>query len=320
MSNARELAELGGSYGTGGFVGMKNRIINGDMQISQRGTTFSSGTGTLTYTLDRWTVASAGAAVSVAAAQDSVAPYVSYMGITGASGNTLVGIRQRIEWLNTKDLAGQNVTVSFYCYNATSNATSATVQLDFPTAKDNYTSTTSTATQSINLSNTSTVQTFTFAVPDAGANGIQLTVYLNNLTSGVLVFRSVQLEKGSTATSFDYRSYGTELALCQRYYVKTFPVGTTPAQNAGYDGALSFVSQAAQLWDAMWRFPVNMRIAPTTVTTYSPNAASSNWSTNSDSPAASIPNNGSTGLVIRATTPAAAGRSYAIQASASAEL
>ena len=32
----------------------------------------------------------------------------------------------------------------------------------------------------------------------------------------------VQLEKGSTATSFDYRPYGTELALCQRYYVSTF--------------------------------------------------------------------------------------------------
>jgi hypothetical protein len=31
----------------------------------------------------------------------------------------------------------------------------------------------------------------------------------------------VQLEKGSTATSFDYRPYGTELALCQRYYQQT---------------------------------------------------------------------------------------------------
>ena len=42
----------------------------------------------------------------------------------------------------------------------------------------------------------------------------------------------VQLEKGSTATSFDYRPYGTELALCQRYYHKSYPQGTAPADSA----------------------------------------------------------------------------------------
>jgi hypothetical protein len=36
----------------------------------------------------------------------------------------------------------------------------------------------------------------------------------------------VQLEKGSTATSFDYRPYGTELALCQRYFEKSYPQGS----------------------------------------------------------------------------------------------
>jgi hypothetical protein len=35
----------------------------------------------------------------------------------------------------------------------------------------------------------------------------------------------VQLEKGSTATSFDVRSYGTELALCQRYFETNYGVG-----------------------------------------------------------------------------------------------
>jgi hypothetical protein len=39
-------------------------------------------------------------------------------------------------------------------------------------------------------------------------------------TSGTWAVDSIQLEKGSTATSFDYRPYGTELALCQRYYQK----------------------------------------------------------------------------------------------------
>ena len=43
----------------------------------------------------------------------------------------------------------------------------------------------------------------------------------------------VQLEKGSTATSFDYRPFGTELALCQRYFETTFDIGTAPANNLG---------------------------------------------------------------------------------------
>jgi hypothetical protein len=43
----------------------------------------------------------------------------------------------------------------------------------------------------------------------------------------------VQLEKGSTATAFDYRPYGTELALCQRYYYKTTPGAGIALQGAG---------------------------------------------------------------------------------------
>jgi hypothetical protein len=62
----------------------------------------------------------------------------------------------------------------------------------------------------------------------------------------------VQLEKGSTATSFDYRPYGTELALCQRYYYRL-------------TGATIYASGFAPLTtraDAIIWFPVSMRIAP----------------------------------------------------------
>jgi len=43
----------------------------------------------------------------------------------------------------------------------------------------------------------------------------------------------VQLEKGSTATSFDYRPYGTELALCQRYYQQSYAVGLVAGDTSG---------------------------------------------------------------------------------------
>jgi hypothetical protein len=130
----------------------------------------------------------------------------------------------------------------------------------------------------------------------------------------------VQLEAGSVATPFEHRMYGQELALCQRYYCKTFNTATAPAQNAGSVGAIAFISQANQLWDAMWRFPVEMRTTPATVITYSTNQANANWSLNADSPTASTNAVGATGLVIRASTPAAGGRAYNIHASASAEL
>ena len=43
----------------------------------------------------------------------------------------------------------------------------------------------------------------------------------------------VQLEKGSTATSFDYRPYGTELALCQRYYYRILAESTASTFTSG---------------------------------------------------------------------------------------
>ena len=65
----------------------------------------------------------------------------------------------------------------------------------------------------------------------------------------------VQLEKGSTATSFDYRPYGTELALCQRYYYRISGTGTAPFA-AG--GALTTTATRIQ-----GSFPVSLRTTPT---------------------------------------------------------
>jgi hypothetical protein len=87
-------------------------------------------------------------------------------------------------------------------------------------------------------------------------------------TSGATFYiTGVQLEKGSTATSFDYRPYGTELFLCQRYFEKSYNIGTVAgtatesgmaqsSQNAtavgtGYIGA-----------NIAWKVP--KRAAPTT--------------------------------------------------------
>jgi hypothetical protein len=66
----------------------------------------------------------------------------------------------------------------------------------------------------------------------------------------------VQLEKGSTATSFDYRPYGTELALCQRYFWRNKSGGSGASVGVGYMATATIFRGYAQ-------FPVSMRAAPT---------------------------------------------------------
>ena len=77
--------------------------------------------------------------------------------------------------------------------------------------------------------------------------------------SATFYITGVQLEKGSTATAFDYRPYGTELALCQRYYQTTKASG-------GY-GVLTYSTAATtnQYISATSILPVVMRTSPTLV-------------------------------------------------------
>ena len=73
-------------------------------------------------------------------------------------------------------------------------------------------------------------------------------------TGATFYITGVQLEKGSTATSFDYRPYGTELALCQRYYVKYANSGT---------GFLGITGQVSGTSGSYFLFPISMRATPT---------------------------------------------------------
>jgi hypothetical protein len=86
----------------------------------------------------------------------------------------------------------------------------------------------------------------------------------------------VQLEKGSTATSFDYRPYGTELALCQRYYFQTWGSGAFTNIGAGYVGQVLPAANNATSYGSS-TFSVSMRAAPT-VTTYDSTGSSGNVS------------------------------------------
>jgi hypothetical protein len=78
----------------------------------------------------------------------------------------------------------------------------------------------------------------------AGAFYISATGATNLMATNGATFyiTGVQLEKGSTATSFDFRPYGTELALCQRYcYVIGGVAGTALANGSIYNSTTVYV-------------------------------------------------------------------------------
>jgi hypothetical protein len=78
---------------------------------------------------------------------------------------------------------------------------------------------------------------------------------------------------GTTVAPFWPRSFGEELALCQRYYWKTFPYATAPASSAGTTGSLFTLAASgpnSPVVNAV--FPTRMRTTPT-ITTYNPGAA-----------------------------------------------
>jgi len=99
-----------------------------------------------------------------------------------------------------------------------------------------------------------------------GLTGAASTTFVGN-SGATWQVTGVQLEKGSAASAFEQLHYGHILALCQRYYAKTFPMSTAPANGIGsYDGVFYSETPSGIMPVAMWQFPVNMRAAPTITT------------------------------------------------------
>lgn len=106
-------------------------------------------------------------------------------------------------------------------------------------------------------------------------NGVTGSTRLISTLSATLDITGVQLEAGTTASPFEYRLYSTELALCQRYYEKSFETGTAPASAGSAAGAFEFAQQvaaSAQQYGPSCKYAVVKRSTPT-VTFYNWNAA-----------------------------------------------
>lgn len=203
-------------------AGMRNRIINGGMQIAQRGTTGPAAQ----YTLDRFFTNISGTAPTYTqglTAISGIASALNTMQINGIAGNSALNFYQRIEAANSWDLAGQIATFSYWVYQTTGATVNCISRFSYANTSDNFSSVTVIAASSGTSVPTGiwTKVTFTQAIPAAATTGIQVEFWCQNtpiVAGQLLIFTGVQLELGSVATPFEQRPYGLELSLCQRYY------------------------------------------------------------------------------------------------------
>jgi hypothetical protein len=258
------------------------------------GASVATSSGTSVYTIDRWrAIYTQTSKFTVQQNAGSVTPptgYTNYLGVTSSSAYSITSsdifrILQYVEGFNTADLgwgtaSASPVTLSFWVRSSLTGTFGGSFQNSGDTRSYPFTYTISSA-------NTWEQKSVTIAGDTSGTwlttNGRGIAVifglgvgstysgtagawasadYISATgatsvvgTNGATFYiTGVQLEKGSTATSFDYRPYGTELALCQRYYWVI-----CNGDNKSIANASAFTSSEV---DCIIQNPVEMRANP----------------------------------------------------------
>jgi len=232
-------------------AGRRNAIINGDFQVSQRGDYTGSSTTIADsgYSLDRWK-ANISHTIRHYTNEKIDGICTNYVNVGRSSGNE--GFSQPIENKNYYYLQGDFVTVSAYVrtnnpnygfrvydggqiYGPRFNKTSGEWQRYEWTFYWN--------------NNSASYFILLFDLYESGS-------YLSSVSGDYMDIAMVQVEKGRVATPFEHRSYGEELALCQRYYYKW-------TSDAGYNFIAMGYSYQATGSNHIYHFPVTMRAKPT---------------------------------------------------------
>ena len=249
------------------YDGYKSRIINGAMVIDQRnaGAAVTATGGNGVYAVDRFnTSISTGSCTAQQSTTVPVGFNYSLSLTVGTSGTPSASaqntIQQVIEGFNMADFGwgtanAKQVTLSFWVRSSLTGTFAVAFQ---NVNYDRF----YVSTYTINAANTWEQKSITLTGDTTGTwnstngSGIRLkfdmgygsnfnttanawgagefytvsgTTKLVANSAATFYITGVQLEKGSTATSFDYRPYGTELALCQRYFQKSYSAATAVA-------------------------------------------------------------------------------------------
>ena len=264
----------------------RNRLINGDFRVAQRGTSFVAGANNDdTYNLDRWTLLSDGNDI-VDVTQANVAPTAGLfsIGLDVETVNKKFGIIQIIEQRNIVGMFNQPVTLSFSARTSGSsignlkavilswNSTADTVTSDVvsawgadgvtPTWATNWTA--ENTPQNLAPSNTWTRYSITATLDTASTNNVAVFIWCDDMTTTLgdfLYITDVQLEVGSLATPFERKLMNAVLDDCYRYYWRNEI--TTTNGRIGVGMVSGTASQGYMV------HPVVMRTAPTAIGTSS---------------------------------------------------
>jgi Carbohydrate binding domain len=258
-----------------GFSAGKNKIINGDFGVWQRGTSITVPTTTGTYTSDRWFCYSTHSAGTASVSQQTftpgTAPVAGYEGtyfarFTAGSTTTQAEFGQKLE--DVRIFAGQTVTLSFWAKASVSTSVPITAIQNFGSggsANVNTSGTTQTITTSWARYSTSITIPSIIGKTIGTSSYLYLQFYMSPpASSQTFDIWGVQLETGSTATAFQTAT-GTvqgELAACQRYYYRS-PLNSN---SSSYFIAGAYSTTAAV---GVMSLPVSLRVAPTSIDTNS---------------------------------------------------
>lgn len=298
MTKARQLADLGNAYDDGALSN-RNLIINGAMQVAQRGasaTTFSYAT------VDRFKPTEGStSSLAITQTQDTNAPsgFSNSLKITVTTAETMSGSKQlavfhAMEAQNLQQLGygtseAQSITVSFWVKSSVTGAYCLSLY-------ENDDNRNIGATYTINSANTWEYKTITFPPDTVGVidnnNGGGLETYfflsvgadrksadntswatwsaarfgygqvadVAGTTNATWQITGIQLEVGDTATPFEHRSYGEELAKCQRYFTKIGNDQIYTRFGLGYNWSVNANNPVIHL-------PTQLRALPTLTTT-----------------------------------------------------
>ena len=230
--------------------GFKNHIINGGMDVWQRGTSFTSNE----YTADRWGLYKASGSMTLT--KSDVIPNI--LGDSRLRLNTTVvhadaQIYQKIEDVRT--LQGKTATLSFWVHTIGNFKVEAKHSYGSGGTSQNIFH--SQYTTEVVPSTWSKVE-MEIDIPELGESDtvgdgsfLQVTLFIGaNL--GSTYIKNIQLEEGSVATPFEQRPYGLELSLCQRYL-------------PSFDGGAHGFAGTTTSGTASIPFSVPARVAPTSV-------------------------------------------------------
>ena len=281
--------------------GFRNRIINGDMRINQRGGTITVNDLAVFYGIDRFSGVGQSADGVFTMVQDTSAPsgFVNSLKVTVTTADASIGasqyytVQQLIEGTNVSDLAwgtasAKTVTLSFWVRSSVTGTFGGSLRNANGDRSYPFTYSISAANtweqKSVTIAGDTTGTWLTttgigirvnFGIGTgssgvgtagawAGANYYSATGATNLIStlSATWYITGVQLEVGSVATPFERIDYGRELQLCLRYYQNSFNVGNQPGVSTSLSDAIHLLSWGDGNCSG-FPFQIPMRAAPT---------------------------------------------------------